>query len=177
MVAPTIPNTDFSLLPSLGSSVSSPPIGGPSFSDQFSFGGGNTPQGSGAWSPTGGGFGDTPQGSFSANLGNEQGGGAWDSFSNWLTGGVDSKTGEKTASGAGQIAGLGIGALNAWSGFQNLKLGREQLEQTRQSSDRNFANQVSTTNRQLEDRQRSRVAQNPGSALSVADYMSKYKVS
>ena len=69
-------------------------------------------------------------------------------------------------------------ALNAAGGLASTYLGMKQyglakqtLEENRRQFDLNYAAQRKTTNTRLEDRQRARVASNPGAYQSVGDYM------
>lgn len=73
------------------------------------------------------------------------------------------------------ISGL-TGAASAYLGYQQMKLGKSQLEQNKKIFNLNFSNQAQSINTQLEDRQRSRVAGSAGGssqAESVESYMAK----
>ena len=88
----------------------------------------------------------------------------------------NNKTGE-TTQGWGMPAIQGVGALaNAYLGYQQLQLGKSQLEQNKKIFNLNFGAQAQTLNTQMEDRQRARVA-SAGSGSSRLDsvdaYMSK----
>lgn len=76
--------------------------------------------------------------------------------------------------------GLGLGALqgvgNIWSGMQQYGVARDALRQQRREFDANFGAQRNMINSQLEDRQRARVASNPGAYQPVDQYMSTYRV-
>jgi hypothetical protein len=76
--------------------------------------------------------------------------------------------------------GIGLGAVqglsNAFMGMQQYNLAKQQLEEGKRQYDQNYSAQRSTTNAQLEDRQRARVAANPGAYQSVGDYMNQYGV-
>lgn len=75
-------------------------------------------------------------------------------------------------------AGVGLvtSGIGAWNGFQQNKLMREnmsmQASQFREQMDISKQN----LNRNIEDRQRARVASNPQAYESVQDYMKKYGV-
>lgn len=75
-------------------------------------------------------------------------------------------------------AGIGLvtGGIGAYNGFQQNKLMREQMgmqaSQFREQMDISKQN----LNRNIEDRQRARVASNPQAYESVSDYMKKYGV-
>ena len=69
----------------------------------------------------------------------------------------------------GAIQGLG----NAYMGMKQYGLAKEQLQFSKDAFERNFAAQRQMTNTNLQDRQRARVASNPGAYQSVGEYMSK----
>ena len=69
------------------------------------------------------------------------------------------------------------GLANAWMGKQQLDLARDSLNTSRQQFAANFNNQAQTTNTRLEDRQRARVASNPGAYESVGSYLDRNRVS
>ena len=87
--------------------------------------------------------------------------------------GADGKRGK---SAAGQVGGLALGGAQALLGLRGLRNAEDALDFQKQNAAENFRIQKSTVNRQLEDRQRGRVASNPTTALSVADYMAKFGV-
>lgn len=71
----------------------------------------------------------------------------------------------------------GVQALgNAWLGFQQLKLGKENLAFQKDAFNKNYANQVRTTNTALLDRQKARYAANPDAYQKPDDYLSQNKV-
>lgn len=76
--------------------------------------------------------------------------------------------------------GLALGALqgvgNIWSGMQQYGVAKDALRQQRREFDANFGAQRNLINSQLEDRQRARVAANPGAHIPVDQYMSTYRV-
>lgn len=69
------------------------------------------------------------------------------------------------------------GLANAYTGWQQFSLAKEQLAQNKQIFNLNFMNQAKNVNRDLEDRQRARVASNSNAYQSVGDYMKKNSVS
>jgi hypothetical protein len=77
-----------------------------------------------------------------------------------------------TSGGYGQAA---LGALQGigglYLGMQQYNLAKDALATNKAQFDRNYAAQKTTTNSQLEDRQRARVASNAGAYQSVSDYM------
>lgn len=94
--------------------------------------------------------------------------------SKWLGG-----TNENGTTNAGIIP-TGINALtgltSAYLGWKQMNLAQDQLQQNKKIFNLNFQQQANTVNRDLEDRQRARVASNPGAYESVGDYMNKNKV-
>jgi len=95
------------------------------------------------------------------------------SFGNWLTGGKDDVTGKVTNSGLGSILGVAQGLGNAYMGMQQLSLAKKALAQSKEQFGKNYEAQKRTTNASLEDRQRARLAANPGGYESVGNYMQK----
>lgn len=78
----------------------------------------------------------------------------------------------------GQLGlGLGNGLLNGYLGFQNLGLAKSQAKQAQNNWDKQWSANVKNTNGALEDRQRARIASNPGAYESVDSYMKKYGIS
>lgn len=71
-------------------------------------------------------------------------------------------------------AAQGLGSL--YLGMQQYNLAKDSLATSKAQFERNFANQVKTTNTNLEDRQRARVASNGGAYESVDSYMNKNRV-
>lgn len=85
--------------------------------------------------------------------------------------------GQMTGQGWGGLAlGVGQGLLSAYMGMKQYGLYKDQLNESKRQFGLNFDAQKRTTNAQLEDRQRARLAANPGAYESVADYMSKYGI-
>ena len=105
------------------------------------------------------------------------GSGMWGGLNNWLFGSQDTATGVKTNGAAGALLGLGQGLFNAYGASEQLKLGRAQYETMKQYAALNANNMAKTVNAQMEDRQRARVASNPGAYQSVGDYMNNNRVS
>lgn len=104
----------------------------------------------------------------------------WTSFSNWLN---DSGIlGKRLADGT-QVQGWGAPALglasglaNSYFGMKQLNLARDTLNANKEQFRLNFDASKNTTNAQLQDRQRARVASNPGAYQSVGDYMNQYGI-
>jgi hypothetical protein len=86
-------------------------------------------------------------------------------------------TGSKDAPGWGAPV---VGAINglgsAFMGMQQYGLAKKTFDESRRQFNLNFDAQRSLTNSRLEDRQRARVASNPGAYQSVGDYMNRYGV-
>lgn len=71
------------------------------------------------------------------------------------------------------MPGLGVaqGFLNAYLGMKQYGLAKDQLAEGKKQFALNYDAQRTTTNSQLEDRQRARVASNAGAYQSVGSYM------
>lgn len=72
--------------------------------------------------------------------------------------------------------GVAQGIGNAYMGMRQYGLAEDALKEQQRQFNVNFEAQRKMTNSMLEDRQRSRVAANPGAYQSVGDYMQKYGV-
>lgn len=74
--------------------------------------------------------------------------------------------------------GLGIagGLLSGYMGLRQLSMSKDALNFQKEAFNKNYGNQVASTNRQLEDRQRTRAAAN-SNAESVESYMARNRVS
>jgi hypothetical protein len=72
--------------------------------------------------------------------------------------------------------GAAQGIFNAWMGMKQYGLAKDQLAEGKRQFGLNYDAQRSTTNAQLEDRQRARLASNPGAYQSVGDYMGTYGI-
>lgn len=74
----------------------------------------------------------------------------------------------------------GIGAisagLGAYTGLQQLNLGRDQLDFQKRAYEENKANQTTLTNAALRDRQAARYSANPNAYQSPDEYMAENKV-
>lgn len=72
----------------------------------------------------------------------------------------------------------GIGALtNAYLGFRQLSMAKDQLNFQKDSWAKNFANSAKTYNTSLEDRIRGRTADYSGKESDVQSYLAKHKLS
>ena len=92
---------------------------------------------------------------------------------------MDKMLGYEGANGAvdgwgGMALGAASGIGQSLMGMKQLGLMEDQLEENKRQFDINYAMQKKSFNNQLEDRQRARVAANPGAYESVSDYMKKY---
>ena len=78
------------------------------------------------------------------------------------------------------IGGLALGTLsglgNAYMGMKQYGLAKDSLKQSKQQFAMNYDAQRQTTNSASEDRQRARVASNPGAYESVDTYMDKNRI-
>lgn len=92
---------------------------------------------------------------------------------------MDSFLGGKNADGTsfngwgGQALGLLQGLGNAYMGMKQYGLAKDQLQFSKDAFNKNYAAQAKMTNASLMDRQRARVASNPGAYQSVGDYMAQ----
>jgi hypothetical protein len=75
------------------------------------------------------------------------------------------------------VAGLALGGATAlgslYLGMQQYNLAKDTLANNKAQFERNYAANKTTTNANLEDRQRARVASNAGAYQSVGDYMNQ----
>jgi hypothetical protein len=82
--------------------------------------------------------------------------------------------GTKEAPGWGGMAlGAASGLASAWLGMKQYGIAKQTLEENKRQFQLNYDAQRQTTNTRLEDRQRARVASNPGAYESLSDYMNK----
>lgn len=88
--------------------------------------------------------------------------GAWNSLSG----------GEKLSTIGNTVAGI----WNAYNGYKQAKLAKEQYHFQRDAFNKQYETQKRLTNSRLEDRQRLRNIENPNSSMSVSEYMNKYGV-
>ncbi|MDH1236544.1 hypothetical protein [Stutzerimonas stutzeri] len=76
--------------------------------------------------------------------------------------------------GWGSLAlGAAQGLGSAYMGMKQFGLAKDSLKENKRQFNINYEAQRKLTNSQLEDRQRARVAANPGAYQSVGDYMNK----
>jgi len=108
--------------------------------------------------------------------------GAWGDFSSAGSGGGgitgylrDSGfLGSRDQQGWGGLAlGAAQGLGSLYMGMQQYNLAKDVFENSKSQFERNFEAQKTTTNSSLEDRQKARVASNPGAYESVGSYMQR----
>jgi len=97
---------------------------------------------------------------------------SWDG----LLGYVDPKTGQKVSGWGGTAISLGSALGGMWNAKQQNDLAEQTLKMNKQQFAKNYAAQRQTLNTQLQDRQRARVASNPGAYQSVGDYMNENRI-
>jgi hypothetical protein len=125
----------------------------------------------------------TPLGGTPTNFEISQGWGGMPSTGgtgNWFrdSGFLSSRNTDGTMSqGWGGLALGGAQALGSlYMGMKQYGLAKDTLAANKAQFERNFEAQRRTTNTALEDRQRARVAANPGAYQSVGDYMNQNEV-
>lgn len=72
--------------------------------------------------------------------------------------------------------GIANSLANAYFGWKNLGLAKDQFNFQKESWNKNFANQVQTTNNQLEEQARKRYSNSPTSNITPEEYMAKHGV-
>jgi len=72
--------------------------------------------------------------------------------------------------------GIANSLANAYFGWKNLGLAKDQFNFQKESWNKNFANQVITTNNQLEEQARKRYSNSPTSNMTPEEYMAKHRV-
>jgi hypothetical protein len=93
-------------------------------------------------------------------------------FKEGFLGGVDD-AGNKTAGWGGLALGGAQAGIGAYLGMKQYGLAKDSFKQGKKEFQMNWDANRKMTNSRLEDRQRMRVASQPGSHQSVADYMAK----
>ena len=91
----------------------------------------------------------------------------WDKFRYF-----NSKYGSTIVGGLQGAAGL----WGAYNGMQQTKLVKQQMANSLNQWNKNYANQVASYNTRLEDRQNARVSANPDAYESVDSYMAKNRL-
>ena len=72
--------------------------------------------------------------------------------------------------------GIANSLANAYFGWKNLGLAKDQFNFQKDAWNKNFANQVITTNNQLEEQARKRYSNSPTSNMTPEEYMAKHRV-
>lgn len=72
--------------------------------------------------------------------------------------------------------GIANSLANAYFGWKNMGLAKDQFNFQKDSWNKNFANQVITTNNQLEEQARKRYSNSPTSNMTPEEYMAKHGV-
>lgn len=98
------------------------------------------------------------------------------SMRDWGVLGQTDKNGIYQQGWGGLALGAAQGLGQLYLGMQQYNLAKDSLAASKAQFERNFANQVKTTNTNLEDRQRARVASNGAAYESVDSYMNKNRV-
>lgn len=119
--------------------------------------------------------GAAPAGNAFSSLSNLFGGEGFFS-KNSMFGGTDTNTGITSRGWAPTALGIGQAIFGGIQGQQAAKLANKQFDEGRRQFDLNYGAQRTSMNTQLEDRQRARVASNPGAYESVSDYMNKNRI-
>lgn len=93
-----------------------------------------------------------------------------------MFGGTDASTGISTGGWAPVALGAGQALFGALQGNKATKLAENQFKESVRQFDLNFNAQRKSINTELEDRQRARVASNPGAYEGVSEYLKKNAV-
>lgn len=92
-----------------------------------------------------------------------------------MFGGTDDR-GVVTKGWAPAALGIGQAIMGGIQGQRSQKLAESQFKEGKRQFDLNYGAQRQGINTQLEDRQRARVASNPGAYQSVSEYMDKNRI-
>lgn len=109
------------------------------------------------------------------NMGLQSGGGADWSVMDRIVGAQDAN-GNKIGGAAMPAIQLGTGLLQGYIGMKQLGLAEEQFDESKDQFNLNYDAQRSSTNAQLRDRQKARVAANSGAYQSVDEYMNENRI-
>lgn len=93
-----------------------------------------------------------------------------------LFGGTDAKTGVSSLGWAPTALGIGQAIFGGIQGNKAMKMAQDSFKEGKRQFDLNYGAQRQSINTQLEDRQRARVASNPGAYESVGDYLDKNRI-
>lgn len=94
---------------------------------------------------------------------------------NSLFGGLDDK-GVASGGWVSPLAGLAQAGFGAFQGNKQLSMAQDRFDESKRQFDANYAAQRQSTNTQLEDRQRARVASNPTAYQPVSEYLDKNRI-
>lgn len=94
---------------------------------------------------------------------------------NSLFGGLDDK-GAASGGWVSPLAGLAQAGFGAFQGNKQLSMAQDRFDESKRQFDANYAAQRQSTNTQLEDRQRARVASNPTAYQPVSEYLDKNRI-
>jgi len=97
------------------------------------------------------------------------GGVDWGSMETWM-GGKDSAGIVPTGIGAFNVG------MNAWLGMEQLDLAKENMAFQKEAFNKNYTNQVSLLNTQMEDRQRAMYKSNPNAYEDPDSYMDRNRL-
>ena len=100
------------------------------------------------------------------------GGGSW--FDNILT--KKHTDGSVTMGWGNALLDLGQAGMQGYLGLQQLDMAKDNLAFQKDSFSKQFENQRTLTNTQMQDRQNARVASNPGAYSSTDEYMKNHGV-
>lgn len=89
---------------------------------------------------------------------------------------TDMKTGMKSQGMAAPMIQGASALMSGILGWKQFGLQKDALKQTKKEFDMNWGAQQKSVNSSLEDRQRARVASNPGAYQSVGEYMDKNRI-
>lgn len=92
-----------------------------------------------------------------------------------MFGGLDDK-GVASGGWVGPAAGIASTIFGALQGNKQLSMAEDRFKESKRQFDANYNAQRQTTNTQLEDRQRARVAANPNAYESVDSYLAKNRI-
>ncbi|AUV61828.1 hypothetical protein HWB52_gp13 [Pseudomonas phage Littlefix] len=92
-----------------------------------------------------------------------------------MFGGLDDK-GVASGGWVGPAAGIASTIFGAIQGNKQLSMAEDRFKESKRQFDANYNAQRQTTNTQLEDRQRARVAANPNAYESVDSYLAKNRI-
>ena len=99
--------------------------------------------------------------------------GLWDQFTGLFQPNVDQATGVATPSAVSTGLNTLSGLANTWMGIQQYNLAKDAFKENKRQFNLNYNAQKKNYNSSIEDRQRARVAANPGAYESVGSYMQK----